>query len=156
MKANEYVWSFYHPNIADWMSKRAAASSSIGSAQQGVPFSYTYQFPPEIWITKDIRYQLANYGCVQFDWLQRKYHAVNIMKQFQQEIEFVLNQGWMEWKANQRLCLKSGCYEYLAHIRALFSDSMLLENIVQMYSNAEYVDRIYTDRQRIERIYQQA
>ena len=160
IQGNEYVWSFYHPNVSDWMSRRSS-SMSLDSI---VPFSYSYQFPREIWITKDIRYQLANCGCINFDWLQQKYpysqlqsgQNKTVMGEFQREIDFVLEQGWMEWKGTNQLCLIEGQYQYLAHIRALFSDSLLLNDIVNLYTNREYLDKVYSERQVIERIYQQS
>mmetsp|Transcript_28469 Transcript_28469/g.31093 ORF Transcript_28469/g.31093 Transcript_28469/m.31093 type:complete len:531 (+) Transcript_28469:55-1647(+) len=154
------IWSFNHSNIPAWKEERNQQRNKEQLEKNYVyspKFAYSYSFPTKIWMTKDIRYQLGNFGCIQFKHLNEKYrnnfpHLLKIEDLFEKEIEFVLNQGWMEWKEDQRLCLKvGGTYTYLAHIRALLTDDLLLPGILDLYEKEDVLQQVYAKRQEIEK-----
>lgn len=142
------VWLFNSNQIESWIKNDVSQGEFSGSA---------YCFPWQIWLTKDIRHQLANCGCIHFDKLNyryfvylQEYNVGRIEDLFCREIEFVTLNKLMIYDEH-KLCLNEGKYEYLSHIRGLFTDDLLLHSIIKAYQDDNYLQHIYAERTKFEK-----
>jgi coproporphyrinogen III oxidase-like Fe-S oxidoreductase len=125
-----YLWAFQQTNLHRWMNSTR--------------YKDLYDFPKHIWITKSIRFSLANKGAID-DKLFLDRYAMSLTQLFPEVVRYLVNEKqWMSWHGH-RLCLNHGSYTFLAHIRALFTDESVLKWIISM-QNKSFLQLIIKDR----------
>ena len=117
------TWLFNHPATDGWLNNPAAKD--------------VYSFPPEIWMCKDIRHWLANTGSIDATKFRNKY-SVDLHGVFQDEIVWLLKNNIMHWSEN-RLCVTIGRYDCMPHIRALFTPTNYLKDLLRMLDDKEFL-----------------
>ena len=130
-----YLWTFQHKNLHSWMKSDQ--------------YKDVYDFPEHIWMTKGIRFSLANKGAIDSRKFLQQF-GVSLVEVFPGIVDYLVHdRQWMYWDED-RLRLKQGAYTFLSHIRALFTHEHVLQWIINMRDES-YQDSVAKARREFDR-----